>query len=252
MRRDVIYLHKSFRSLRLGPGRLAFAFGIAAAGSALLAACGTLLLEIHGQVCRFLLELARIPSSRMARLEFFPGFGPASVPVTTVLQYEPNPVKATILFVVGVLVLLAIHRRIALAQNFVVFLVTLLVTAAGVIAFNPSFRFNSTEFTQMWLRGEVLVWLLLPWVSAFLFVLIQPSLIGRVAWVLVAQIFGFLWSAVRLAFCLGVLHYTGILFLPLLWFCLGLLADLLYMFVFYSLAVYQTCGAWGRRESWRY
>lgn len=253
VRREVIYLHRSFRSAPIDLGRLAAALGTAAVGSVLVAAIRAPLLDAHGEICRFLLELARIPISGVERLEVFPGFGPAAAPVTPVLQYEPNPVRAMVMFTLAVLALLGIHRRVALARNFVVFLVTLLVTAAGVIAINPSFRFNSTEFTQIWLRGEVLMWLLLPWVSAFLFVLIQPSVLRGGAWALVVQIFGFLWSATRLAFCLGVLHYTGILFLPLLWFCLGLLADLLYLFVFYSLAIHQTCGrTWGQRSSWQY
>jgi len=131
-----------------------------------------------------------------------------------------------------------IHRRVPLSRNFVVFLLILLCAAGAVIVFNPSFYFDSAMFEQIWLRGEILVWIILPWVSAFLFVLTLPSAPTGVAWALLVQVYAVVWSAVRLAFCLGVLHYTGILFLPLLWFCLGLLFDLVYILVFYSLALH--------------
>jgi len=37
-----------------------------------------------------------------------------------------------------------------------------------------------------------------------------------------------------------VLHYSGILFLPLLWFVLGILFDLVIVLFFYSLALEQS------------
>src|SRR5207249_4318226 len=79
----------------------------------------------------------------------------------------------------------------------------------------------------------------------------SPAL-GAVLWALGMQAYAYLWSAVRLTFCLGVAYYTGTLFLLLLWFSLGVLADLLYILVFYSVVVHQACGRWGRRASWQY
>jgi len=253
VRRDYIYLHKSLRSLHITRGKIAFALCAVTVFTGLIAALGDWLLNTHGEICRVLLDLAGIPIQGSQTLAVFPGLGPAVAPVVPVLPYESNQEVLGVFFIVSVLVLLAIYRRIALARNFVLFLITLLVAAAGVITFNPSFRFDALVFTQIWLRGEVLVWLLLPWVSAFLFLLIQPSVSWKLAWMALVQVYGFLWSAVRLAFCLAVLHYTGILFIPFLWFCLGLLADMLYVFVFYSMVVHQTCGkVWGERTAWQH
>ena len=92
-------------------------------------------------------------------------------------------------------------------------------------------------FAQIWLRGEFLVWLLLPWVSALLFILTMPSVAAGVGWALSMQAYAIFWSALRFVFCLGVLHFTGILFLPLLWFSLGILFDMVYILTFYSLAL---------------
>jgi len=114
-----------------------------------------------------------------------------------------------------------------------------MICAAGaVIVLNPSFYFDSAMYEKTWLRGEILVWILLPWVSAFLFVLTLPSLAAGLVWSLWTEAYAIIWSAVRLAFCLGTLHYTGILFLPLLWFCFGILFDLVYVLLFYSMALH--------------
>ena len=97
------------------------------------------------------------------------------------------------------------------------------------------------------------MWLLLPWFSAGLLVVLQPTVWPGLIWAVLMQAYGFLWSAIRLAFCLGVLHFSGLLFMPLLWFTLGLLADVLYIVVFLSLST-RVAGlrAWGRRASWQF
>jgi len=125
-----------------------------------------------------------------------------------------------------------------LGRNFVVFLLILICAAGVVIVLNPSFYFDSAMYEQTWLRGEILVWILLPWISAFLFVLTLPNLAAGLVWSLWTEAYAIIWSAVRLAFCLGTLHYTGILFLPLLWFCFGILFDLVYVLLFYSMALH--------------
>jgi hypothetical protein len=76
---------------------------------------------------------------------------------------------------------------------------------------------------------------------------LHPTSILGVGWAVVIQLYGFLWSAFRLAFFIGVMHFSGILFIPLLWFTFGLLADIVYIMVFYSLAVHWIASrAWGR------
>jgi hypothetical protein len=66
------------------------------------------------------------------------------------------------------------------------------------------------------------------------------------------QAYGFVFSALRMVFILGVLHYTGLLFMPVLWFALGTLADLIFVLFFYSITVYRTSGRlWGTRAAWQ-
>ena len=198
---------------------------------------GTTLLALHSRLSWFILKYTGIPSSGSRLLEVFPHFGPVSVPDIPFANARANPLRTGVLFGVCLLGLILVHRKYPLSRNFIIFLLVLLFAAAGVIIFNPSFPFDSGAYEQIWLRGEILVWILLPWVSAFLFLLTLPSAAGGIGWALLVQIYAVVWSAFRLAFCLGVLHFTGILFLPLLWFCLGILFDLVYVLVFYSLAL---------------
>jgi len=253
MRRDVIYPHRSIRSLDLTPERILAAIVLALALSIVLyGARGQLLFE-HNRIASRLLEFSGIPLTGAAKLSVFPPIGTTEVAVTDILHFKSHPLRIAVLFVSSVIGLLVVHRRVQLARNFIVFLIALLLIAAGVMVFSQSFEVQSAEFTQIWLREEVLVWLLLPWFSASLFVLARPDSWSGVIWALAVQAFAFLWSAVRLAFCLAVLHYSGLLFVPLLWFGFGLLADNIYLLVFFSLSTHQAVGkAWGRRLSWQF
>jgi hypothetical protein len=203
------------------------------------------MLYLHNRLCLVLLSLSGIPVTAVVSVDLFAWFGSASVPVVAVDRMGPAGLELWILFVAGMLVLLEFHRRIPIARGFLVFLMILLAVAAGVIVFHPSDQIGSAEFAQNWLRGEMLVWLVLPWFSAGMFVLPQPAAMLGIGWALLAQIYGFAWSAVRLAFCIAVMHYSGMLFSPMLWFALGFLADLVYFVVFYSIAV-----QWSAKRSW--
>lgn len=211
------------------------------------------LLALHNQISAALLRLCDIPLEGSTRVDVFAPIGSAEVVTTSVFHLNQQPVRVAILFAGSVLVLLAIYGRVELARNFIVFLLVLLLAAAAVMVFSSSAEITSAEFSQLWLRGEILVWLLLPWFSAGLLVVLQPSAWPGLIWAVLMQAYGFFWSAIRLAFCLGVLHYSGLLFMPLLWFALGLLADVLYIVVFLSLST-RVAGlfAWGRRVYWQF
>jgi hypothetical protein len=238
MRREFIHPHRSVRSFPISRTRFFAALGMAAVVSSAAAYFGSTLLVVHSQLSSFVLRCTRIPINGVQTLEIFPHLGPVVAPQITFHNSRADPLRTGLLFAVSVTGLVLIHRRVPLSRNFVVFLIVLLCTAGAVIIFNPSFYFDCAMFEQIWLRGEILVWILLPWISVFLFILTVPSVAGGAVWALLLQIYAMLWSALRLAFCLGVLHYTGILYLPFLWFCLGILFDLVYVLVFYSLVLH--------------
>jgi hypothetical protein len=247
LRRPFIYPHRSVRSIRLTPGRIFLAAVTAIVLTVLVATQHGWLVTEHNQLTRGMVELAGVPVTGVEMAPLFPGLQSAPAVVVSSSRLDGNPFQLLIMFAVGMLVLLQVHRRVPLARGFVLFLMILLLVATAIVVFHPTSQFGSVEFTQIWLRGEVLVWLLLPLFSAAMFVLIHP-LFGA-AWALVTQLYGFLWSAVRLAFSICLIHYSGILFVPIAWFALGLLADMVYLVVSYSIAVeWASRRAWGRRD----
>ncbi len=240
MRREYIYSHRSVRLFPVSRVRLCGAVGLAALLSAAIAWLSVPLLSAHGQISRYILRQSGVQVLGESTVEVFPHLGPATAPRILFPDDRAHILRTGLLIAASVVILITLHRSVPLARNFVVFLLILVCAAGAVVVFNPSFHFDSIMYAQIWLRGEILVWLILPWVSAFLFILTVPSLSAGVAWALLLQVYAVAWSAVRLAFCLGVLHYTGIVFLPLLWFCLGVLFDVVYILVFYSLALRQS------------
>ena len=237
MRREFIYPHRSVRFLPVSRVRTFTAFGMAILLSSAVLYFGPSLIGAHGQLSGFILTQTHIPSAGAGTAVVFFGLESVTAPKIPFPHNRAHPVRTALFFAAAVVVLTVLHRAFPLSRNFMLFLLVLLCAAGVVILLTPSFEFDSVRFEQIWLRGEVLVWLVLPWVSAFLFVLTLPSLLGGVAWALLLQVYAAVWSAIRLAFCLGVLHFTGIVFLPLLWFCMGVLFDLVYVLVFYSFAL---------------
>jgi hypothetical protein len=237
MRREYIYPHRSVRSFPISPWRLCAALTLAFAMSVAVFYLGTRLLDAHNRVSWFILKYTGIPASGTRSIEIFPGLGPVDVHEVPPPAEQASPLRNGILFAAALTALIFSHRKFPLGRNFVVFLMILLCASGIVVLFVPSFYFDAVVYSQIWLRGEILVWLLLPWVSALLFVLTIPSVAGGFLWGVLIECYIVFWSALRLAFCLGVLHYTGILFLPLLWFVLGILFDLVIVLFFYSLAL---------------
>jgi len=253
MRRKLIYPHRSVRSIPLTGVRAGVAVLVALALTAGIYWFRAVLLEEHNRIASALLDISGIPSSGSERVDIFEPIGSAEVVTTSVFSPNQQPILVASLFAVVFIALFLVHRKVPLARSFVVFLFVILMITAGVIFVWPDTGITSAEFSQIWLRGAVLVWFVLPWISACLLVVLQHNLALGIVWAVVMQAYGFVWSAIRLAFCLGVLHFSGLLFMPLLWFTLGLLADVLYIVVFLSLST-RVAGlrAWGRRASWQF
>src|SRR5262249_52307770 len=152
------------------------------------------LLTLHNQLCVGLLQLTGIPISGISEVELFEPIGVAPVPQVAVTQISTHPVELWVLFSAAMVVLLELHPRSPFFRSFLVFLMTLLALAMGVILFHSSSEFGSAEFATMWLRGELLVWFILPWFSASMFVLMQPAAMFGVGWAVISQIYGFVWS----------------------------------------------------------
>jgi hypothetical protein len=251
VRRAYIYPHRSVRSLPLTLGSAASGGAVAVALIAVTYFGAPRILAAHERVCDALLRAAAIHMDGESPIDVFAFVAPVMVPVVS----SRGPVSYTKSLVAGALAslaLLTLYRFVPLARSFLTFVLTLLAASAAALHFFPSSELTAAAFSQMWLRGELLVWLLLPAFGAILFAVIERSPVKVALWMVGVQGYAVVWSAVRLAFCLGVLQYGGAVLLPMLWFCLGLLADFTYLVVAYSLVASHAAGHWGGRRLWRY
>jgi hypothetical protein len=251
-RRIYIYPHRSVRALPVTAFRLVAALSMAALLCGLTAYYAIELMNIHGRIAGFLMEFASIPTSGWEAVAIFPGLQPALAPVTTIPLFHAVTDGARMTLIAAIVILLLVSRHYVLTRSLAGFLIFLLIVSALVNSLKPDLHFESQTFGQIWLRGEMLVWLLMPWVSALLFVLPQPNIAEGFGWALLTQAYCILFSALRMVFSLGVLHHTGMLFLPLIWFGMGTLSDLVFLLFFYSISVYRASGrVWGLRSIWK-
>lgn len=210
------------------------------------------LMEAHSRVAAVMAGWAGLPVTGWAPVGVFPGLEPASGPVLAIPSFREVNEGARLALILSIVALLVIARRFSLFRNVANFLIVLLVASAVANAVFDNFRLESITFGQIWLRQEMLVWLLLPWVLVLIFVIPQPNLLRGLVWMVFLQSYGFVFSALRMVFVLGMLHYTGLIFMPPLWFLLGTLSDLLFVLFFYSLSIHRSSGElWGVRDSWQ-
>ncbi len=251
-RRDAIYPHRSVRALPLSNVRMWAGVALALAITVWSVLYAVPIMEAHSRVAAVLAGWAGLPVSGWAPVGVFPGLEPASGPVLTIPTFGEVSEGARLALLLSIVGLLIVAQRFSLFRNVANFLIVLLVASAVANAVFDSFRLESITFGQIWLRQEMLVWLILPWVLLLLFVIPQPNLLRGLVWVVFLQAYGFVFSAVRMVFVLGMLHYTGLIFMPPLWFLLGTMSDLLFVLFFYSLSIHRSSGElWGVRDSWQ-
>ncbi len=250
--RDSIYPHRSVRAFPLSSARSWAGVALALLITVLSVIYAVPIMEAHSRVAAVLAQWAGLPVTAWTPIGVFPGLEPASGPVLAIPVFKEVSEGARLLLILSIVALLVVAQRFSLVRNVANFLIVLLVASAVANAVFDNFRLQSTAFGQIWLRQEMLVWLLLPWVLILLFVIPQPNLPRGLLWVVFLQAYGFFFSALRMVFILGVLHYTGLIFMPPLWFLLGTLSDLLFVLFFYSLAIHRSSGElWGVRDSWQ-
>ena len=240
--RPRIYPHRSVRGLEIPASRVLYAFALAALLTFIMAHWAVEWMDLHRGIATHLMHAAEIPEDGLTSVAVFPGLEPAQVPITPVPTFETVSEGARWALILCVVVLLIVSRRFVLTHNLSMFLIFLLFVSTVLLAIHASFQFQSGYFGQIWLRNQLLVWFVLPWISALLFIVTQPSAIAGTLWTLASQVWAFLFSAMRMVFCLGVLHYSGLLFFPLLWFGLGTLSDILIVLLFYSLSIHLSGG----------
>ena len=249
-RRELIYPHRSFRHLQFEPLAVFAGFALATLLSFGVVSQAQALTDLHQVLATAFAQMAGITEGgQPARAVVFPQMlaaetAPVVVPnsdnVTDWMRFPPIAAAVAILF---------LSRRNTITRGFFYFLLILLLGGTVALTLFPALHVNAESVTQIWLRSALPVWLLIPWFAAFLFIVINPAWRMGILWTLGVMAHLFWTSALRQAFLLAVMHYTGIVFFPLLWFLFGFLFDMLILLVFYSLSLHHaTHELWGGRQ----
>ena len=235
--------HRSLRRILFRPSFLLEGFGIAAGVNLLLLWQGSRILSWHTGIVAALLQFAGVPWEKGRELILLPGVS-AGLLRTPYLDYREHSLYPWC-FVGAALALLVLGFRLCPLplRPLLLFLpLSLGITLFYLQTIAAEVPYNSEDFCAVWYRGEMYLWLLLPWIFALGFFLLAVPLRMKMTWLSLLLFYSFLWSVIRLATALATFYYLGALWLPLFYFAFGFLADFVYIVAIYSLAMDRAAG----------
>ena len=249
--RTFIFPHRSVRFSQIGVVRILLALVVATALSFLMFHFAIPIMKVHTDLATGLAGKLNLPIVGWKPVGVFPGMEPASAPLTSVPRFEEVGIGARVAWLVTVVGLSLVALRFQLIRSLLVFLIVLLLASAAVNSVFERYEFDAGVFAQIWYRQAMLVWILLPWFTSFLFLIFQPRVFEGLGWIFLSQIYSFVFSIIRMVFAMGVLHYSGLLFFPTVWFLVGTLAELIFLLQFYSISIHRATGKqFQARSSW--
>jgi hypothetical protein len=211
------------------------------------------LLDLHTRGLERLLDLAEVPWEAGRQISVLPGIS-ATLVKAQYLDYRLYPMYPWFFLGLAVLLMLVGLKYWPAPLRPLVALVPigLGVTLFYLKLISPNLPYSAEDFCAIWYRGEVFLWLLLPWVFGLgLFTLNVPFAL-KLPWLAVVFCYSVLWSAVRLATAVATFYYFGAIWMPIFYFLFGFLADFLYVVAVYSLAMDRAATYLvRRREVWQ-
>lgn len=234
LRRAYIYPHRSARMLP----RVSRRFAGAGAAAALLTfgvwQSLPSLLVVHNAIAFTLLQVAQVGPVHVIETDVLGRAIPVIVPLSPPASGWVPYAAAALIGIAAIL----LAWRVALARGVAVFLLTILGASSVAYRLGATALHEPDTFPVVWTHTELLVWLVLPSMAALLFVTVQPSWLRGIGWMVAMEVFALFWSAARFVVVLGIPATLGPVLLPAIWFAWGLLADVVYVTMFFSLAVH--------------
>jgi len=210
------------------------------------------ILEWHTRVVELFLGLAEVSWETGRQITILPGV-PVELLRTHYLDYQDYPLYPWYFVGAATLLWIGFGRLPApLKPLFLFGQASLAITFIYLQIVSPTVPYSPEDFCDIWYRGEAYLWLLLPWIFALCFFLLNVPFFLKISWLCLLGFYSFLWSAVRLALALATFHYFGSIWMPLFYFAFGFLADFLYIVAFYSLAMDRAAAFLDRqKEIWQ-
>ena len=209
------------------------------------------LMEVHTHLAAKLYRALDLPVTSFKTISVFPGLQPGITIMTPVPMFQAVGDGARVFWLITVTALAVCALRFRLLRSFLLFLIFLMLLSAVVNSIFERYEFDAGTFGQIWYRQVMLVWLLLPWMTSILFIMFQPRPLEGLGWVILSQVYSFAFSIIRMVFALGILHFSGLLFFPMIWFLVGTFGELMYLLQFYSISIYRATGkSYKPRSQW--
>jgi hypothetical protein len=231
--------HRSNRSLPISIAQIAGASVAAASICAAVLMLGSSILSGHNWLCSAILRWANVtivglqPANLYrAGLLTVDGF---LIEASTGGLASPHQLAAATALIVFVAALVGWRRPFL--RGLAVSVVVVIVVAAGATLFSPRTSWSTAHFSRLWLRVELAVWLTAPWLAASTMVFrtgVGPRLISAIA---ALELYLICWSAIRMAAGIALVAAVGAGAVPVVFFLVGPICDLLSVMVFYSLAL---------------
>ena len=249
--RSFIFPHRSVRFFNVGWGRIILAFVVALGLSLFMFRNAVPIMKLHTALAIDLAGKLNLPIVGYKAVGVFPNMEPAQAPLTAVPKFQEIGIAGRMLWLVCLLGLTILAARFQVLRSFLVLLILLLLISAVVSSVFERYEFDAGVFGQIWYRQMMLVWILLPWFASLLFLVFQPNIFEGLGWVLLSQLYSFVFSLIRMIFVMGVLHYSGLILFPCVWLLVGTLAELIFLLQFYSISIYRAGGKqYQARSSW--
>jgi hypothetical protein len=231
--------HRSIRSVPVCAAQLAAAGVVAAFASAVVVLLGNSILSAHNWLCSATLwaagvEVVAVQPASLYRIGFLAVDG---------LLIEASSRMAASGYAVGavtaLIVLLAafVGWRWPFLRGVAVCSIVVIGVAVATATYSPPITWTTTHFTRLWLRVELAVWVIVPWLMAYTLVFrtgVGARLISAIA---VIESYLICWSAIRMAAGIACVATAGAGAVPVVFFVIGPICDLLSLIVFYSLAL---------------
>jgi hypothetical protein len=233
MVKTVSGVHRSIRPASISGLSISFALATATALSFLVLRYGGAIAEFHQTIVERVLVATGIPlaaSSTPIRLWSFD----VPVPGIVLADYSNRPGLMALTGACAASLIAGIYFRVRISRMLLSLLFALLGASFLNLVLGGGFGTDAGSFTLLWLRFEFVIWMLAPFIMALFAGIVLQASWWLAFWIVMPTLYSILWSACRLAFCLGILHLTGSLLAPMLWFTMGTLADVLYISLFYS------------------
>lgn len=243
--RGRIPMHRSIRHVSFNRTRFLLVVTAAMVFSALLYWKIDALISLYGGLEEWILRLGGVPFQRVSG-DFL---GHIPIPVWSVATFNPVASHgAALCYIFATLFIMFITWRCHCiptpvgAWLGVISLVLLLATL--ILHWKTDPLLTPEAFTGLWGKITLGTALIYPCLWAFLLGILPLNLWRTLFWFLMALIFFFVWSTLRMAFFLALAHWAGVIWLPIGIIFGGTIPDCLVLIVAFGFVMERAGESW--------